>query len=211
MTLPSGDSAAQLGGILMSKPERSRIAAFDQTWPVGVDLGRAPTLISSVSTVRVKLIGATQDVAATLPSSADGKTRPYPSALPSLEDCIAVDNTAHNDADEWHDVSGLVVTASSHQALAYARTLPAIPIEELGLEDSGVHEIQRLRLWLHPRDSVPCPEPRDGTPTLRVNAAPRGLLARAWEAWEQQSPGMAIFTATVLCVVSVLAVSLFAH
>jgi hypothetical protein len=188
----------------MNKPERSRIAAFDQTWPAGVDLGHAPTLVnaaSSVSTLRVRLVGD-----AVRPSE-DGKTRPYPSALPSFEEPGVVENDT-----EWRDVSDLLDAPDrSYGALAYAHTLPDIPVVELGLEESGVHQVPRLSLWLHPRDSVSTADQRDGAPTLRVSAASVGPLARAWAAWEQQSPGMTIFMATVLCVVSALAVSLFAH
>ncbi|HTU63233.1 MAG TPA: hypothetical protein VMF89_32455 [Polyangiales bacterium] len=192
----------------MHRSERSRNAALDQTWPDGV--GGAPTLmpVSSVSTLRVKLIGGNTDAHEPL---LEGKTRRYPSALPDPSG-IEVDNPA-DDNEYWHDVSGLMETADrSYQPIAYAHTLPAISLEDLELEDSGVREIRRLQLWLHPRDSVvPSLEQRDGAPTLRVSAAERGQLERAWQAWEQQSPGMTIFTATVLCVISALAVSLFAH
>jgi len=187
----------------MHRSERSRNAALDQTWRDGI--GGAPTCVpvSSVSTMRVKLIGANDEARAPM---LDGKTRPYPSA------CVEVDNPA-DDNEYWHDVSGLMETADrSYQPIAYAHTLPAISLEDLPLEDSGVREISRLQLWLHPRDSVaPSFEQRDGSPTLRVSAAERGQLERAWQAWERQSPGMTIFTATVMCVISALAVSLFAH
>jgi|GEM_PF-4163973 len=193
----------------MHSSERSRNAALDQTWRDGI--GGAPTLmpVSSVSTMRVKLIGANDEARAPL---LDGKTRPYPSALPDPSTCVEVDNPG-DDNEYWHDVSGLMDSADrSYQPIAYAHTLPAISLEDLELEDSGVREISRLQLWLHPRDSVvPSIEQRDGAPTLRVSAAERGQLERAWQAWEQQSPGMTILTATVMCVISALAVSLFAH
>jgi hypothetical protein len=185
----------------MHKPQRSRNAALDQTWRDGV--GRAPTLmpVSSVSTLRVKLIGANDEAPAAL---VDGKTRPYPSALVTLDDPA-------DDNEYWHDVTSLLETANE-AALPYAHTLPAISLEQLGLEDSGVHELQRPRLWLHPRDSAPRIDLSDGSPTMRVTALERrSPLARVWHAWEQQSPGMTIFTATVLCVMSALAVSLFAY
>ena len=192
----------------MHKLGRSRNAAWDQTWPDGV--GGAPTVmpVSSVSTLRVKLIGGNTDAREPL---LDGKTRPYPSALPDVSG-IDFDNPA-DDNEYWHDVSGLMETADrSYQPIAYAHTLPAISLEDLELEDSGVREISRLQLWLHPRDSVaPSVEQRDGVPTVRVSAAERGQIERAWQAWEQQSPGMTIFTATMLCVISALAVCLFAQ
>ena len=185
----------------MSKPERSRHAALDQTWPAGVHHRHAHTPVHSVSTLRVKLIGACE---APLPRPGESKTRPYPSAL----DCNRHD-------DPWHDVSHLLDSPDhAYQPLAFARTMPAIPVEELELEDSGVRELRRLQLRLDPCDlpaSAPrSPEPRAGTPTMRMRAQRRGALASAWRSWEQQPPGMAIVTATALCVLSALAVSLLA-
>jgi len=186
----------------MHKPKRSRTAALDQTWPDGVDTRSMPASGSSVSTLRVKLIGGPEE------ATSDGKTRP----LAALSEHDPVNDTDTEDNVYWHDASSLLQNADrSYQPLAFAHTLPAIPIDELGPEDSGVREIIRLQLWLHPRDSDPSAAQGDGTPTMRVNPVQQGPLARAWGAWEQQSPGMTILTATVLCAISALAVSLFAH
>ena len=184
----------------MHKPERSRSAALDQTWRDGAWQGSTETSTNAVSTLRVKLIGAHDEVRT---QSGDGATRPYR----SFSEHIPVNDTA-DDNVYWHDASSLLETADrSYQPMAFAHTMPDIPLDELGYEDSGVREIMRLQLWLHPRDA----EQRAGMPTMRVNAAKRGVLSRAWQAWEQQSPGMTILTATVLCVVSALAVTLFAQ
>lgn len=164
-----------------------------------------------VSTVRVKLVGTASEAAASDRPRFD-TTQSYGRVLPSYEDCIALDRCDEAAREEFEDITNLVDHHDAFQhALAYARTIPAMTPQELGLSGTGVPEPERLQLWLEPRDSLSAVEqaPRlRGPKTLRVAAA-RHPLSRAWHVWEQLPASIAIGTAATFCLLSALAVSLF--
>lgn len=172
----------------MNAPQRSRTTAFAQTWSAGLDGRSSPTHDSSVSTVRVKLIGSAEEACTNAAATAlHRRPRRDTGALPGL-----VDRSAPPEP--------------SHQPLAFAPTLPAIPLAELGLdrEDSGVREIRHLQLRVDPSDAASRSD-RSSSPTLRMAALPRRSWAGAWERWTQQSPVVAIWTVAVMCVLWSLA------
>lgn len=193
----------------MNKPQPSRTAAFAQRSLVGPDQGSSPARDSSVSTVRVKLIGVSDEASACAPAPSSARTRRHTRALG-----LAADRAPVNDHAPWRDVRGPVQNPErSYQALAFARTMPAIPLDQLGLESeaSGVREIRRLQLRLDPSEPVTPGEEITGSVTLRVAALKRNPLARVWERWAQQSPVVAIWTLAVMCVLSALAVNVLAR
>jgi hypothetical protein len=183
----------------MRQPERSHKDALDRTWNRTLDV----TPAGPVRMVRVQIVGTDPGSESAVTAASFGSTKRYPSILPSHEDCIAQPDTAYDDRD-WRVLSGRDVsffTDDPQQAMAFARTLPAITREELGFEESGVHEIDRLRLTLDP-DCL--------TPTLRMKPCAEAPHTRAWQRWENQSPFIAIGTAATFCVLSALVVSLLA-
>jgi len=161
----------------------------------------------------VRIIGTDMvtDTKATLPNF--GKTKRYPSVLPSHEDCIPQPDTKHDERD-WRVLSAKDVSflANGSEALPFARTMPALTQEDLGSEDSGVHEVGGLRLTLDPSDRAPdAPPPTEPlTPTLRLRRSSQPPLKRAWQRWEAQSPIITIGTAATFCILSALLVSMLA-
>ncbi|HET8935298.1 MAG TPA: hypothetical protein VFN67_17740 [Polyangiales bacterium] len=197
----------------MRKPERSVPDVFNQTWNRKLDVIPAVSRAGPVSTARVRIIGTDTDTdtRATLPSF--GKTQRYPSVLPSHDDCIPQPEAKYDERD-WRllSVKDVSFLADGNDALPFARTLPALTHEDLGIEESGVHEVGRLRLTLDPSDSTPDAQ-RHGeplTPTLRLRPSSQLPLKRAWQRWEEQSPIITIGTAATFCLLSALLVGMLA-
>ena len=174
------------------------------TWRVSAP---TPECAGAVSTVRVKLVGATPETGALPSTRRFDKTQSYGRVLPSCEDCIAIDNAVDEERNVYMDVTGLFDREDARdQALAFAQTLPAVTPPP-GLAVPGARARERLSLWLEPRDRVPAeyasPVQTDASPTLRLSA-----MRRTWGAWDRQ-PGFIVFSATAaICVLSLLAVRL---
>lgn len=178
---------------------------LDQTWNRNLAVSDEVSRVGPVSTAPVRIIGTDAKPANF------GKTKRYPSILPSHEDCIPQPDSANHGRD-WRVLSAKDVSflADDSDALAFAPTMPAISLEELGIEDSGVHEVGRLRLALDPRDSAPDEPAEPLTPTLRLRPLKKPPLKRVWQRWEQQSPLITIGTAAAFCLLSAFLVSLLA-
>ena len=190
----------------MRQPERRAADVLNQTWNRKLDVCPAASRAGPVSSAPVRIIGTDTDTRAT-PANFS-KTKRYPGILPSYEDCIPLPDTAYDERD-WRVISAKDV---SFLADPFAHTMPAITPEDLGCEDSGVHEVGRLRLTLDPRDSAPDEQTQTEplTPTLRLRPLKKPPLKRAWQRWEQQSPLIAIGTAASFCLLSALLVSILA-
>lgn len=199
----------------MRQAERSDRHVLDQTWNRMLDVSPSPSRAGPVSTLRVKIIGTATDTDTQPKPPSFGKTKRYPS-LTSL----SADDEVLRAGRDWRVLSARDVTLSfdadelPEEPLALASTLPALTHEDLGIEESGVHTVDRLRLALDPRDGAASPGPltyiESQTSTLRLRAQRRAPLARAWRSWERQSPIIAFGTAAMFCFLSALLVSMLA-
>lgn len=144
----------------------------------------------SVVTLRVQLIG-TDSKTQTRPRF--DRTQRYPRVLPGCQ--------SEQDARDWRTVSLRDFTCVadegdvSRQALAFARTDPALPsVEHLFAEP----RLGELQLALDRHD--------DPSATLRISRQRPSV----YQLWQRQSPLMAAGMAATICVLSALFVTLLA-
>jgi hypothetical protein len=150
----------------MQQPKRSPNPAWDETSTRRAE----PAQSGAVRMMRVQMVGA---AASAEPARAVRGTQGYGNApaLPSFEAESA--NEQAEERNSWHETRAWMEREDARvRALAFAPTMPAIPLASLvgmeGLlhgEESGVREIERprprpdhregLQLRLEARDSVP--------------------------------------------------------